>query len=130
MKALEQEAKEIFDVHPQLQVVYITSDGIGYEREHNANQHAKTLGNATVQKFNRADFDFSENSENDNAKGNSENSENDKNDENANRERLFAEYEALTGQKPPHNIGTEKLLQKIADLKVNTQNSTENIVES
>lgn len=125
MKSLEQEAREIFDAHPKLQTVYITSDGIGYEREHNANQHAKTLSNATVQKFDRADFDFSENSENDNAEGNSEN---DKNDENTERERLFAEYEALTGQKPPHNIGTEKLLQKIADLKAEneTKNKTEN----
>lgn len=119
MKALEQEAREIFDAHPKLQTVYVTSDGIGYEREHNANQHAKTLSNATVQKFDRADFDFSENSDNDNEEGNSEN---------ADRERLFAEYEALSGQRPPHNIGTEKLLQKIADLKAEneTKNKTEN----
>lgn len=53
MKSLEQEAKEIFEVHPKLNVVYITSDGIGYESEHNANQHAKDLKNKTVAKFER-----------------------------------------------------------------------------
>ncbi|MDO4782579.1 MAG: hypothetical protein Q4A09_05090 [Capnocytophaga felis] len=53
MKPLEQEAQEIFEAHPQLNVVYITSDGIGYEREHDANQHAKTLNDTTVTKFER-----------------------------------------------------------------------------
>lgn len=53
MKPLEQEAQEIFEAHPKLNVVYITSDGIGYESEHNANQHAKTLEDRSVAKFER-----------------------------------------------------------------------------
>lgn len=56
MKPLEQEAQEIFKAHPTLNKVYITSDGIGYEREHNANQHAKTLDDKTVTKFTREQF--------------------------------------------------------------------------
>ena len=53
MKPLEKEAQEIFEVHPTLKKVYITSDGIGYESEHNANQHAKTLDDKSVTKFER-----------------------------------------------------------------------------
>ncbi|GET46498.1 hypothetical protein [Capnocytophaga felis] len=53
MKPLEQEAQEIFEVHPTLKKIYITSDGIGYEREHDANQHAKTLEDKKVTKFER-----------------------------------------------------------------------------
>ena len=53
MKPLEKEAQEIFEVHPKLKKVYITSDGIGYEREHDANQHAKTLDDKSVTKFER-----------------------------------------------------------------------------
>lgn len=56
MKPLEQEAQEIFKAHPNLNKVYITSDGIGYEREHNANQHAKTLDDKTVTPFTREQF--------------------------------------------------------------------------
>lgn len=49
MKTLEQEAQEIFEVHPKLKVVYMTSDGVGYESEHNALQRAKQLdGKVTV----------------------------------------------------------------------------------
>ena len=53
MKPLEKEAQEIFSTHPKLKKVYITSDGIGYEREHDANQHAKTLDDKSVTKFER-----------------------------------------------------------------------------
>lgn len=46
-------------------------------------------------------------------------SEDNKKDEDEEREALLAEYEALFGQKAPHNIGTAKLIAKIEEKKQN-----------
>lgn len=60
MKLLEQEAKEVFEVHSQLDTIYMTSDGVAYQSEHNALQRAKELGGEVV-KFERNQFFKSEN---------------------------------------------------------------------
>lgn len=52
MKSLQEQAQEIFVIHPQLQVIYMTQDGVAYENENNAYQRAKEL-NSEVVRFER-----------------------------------------------------------------------------
>lgn len=138
---MEKKAKEIFDIYEDLNEIYMTADLQGFTEEHKAEAHTAYLDTKSVQRYKRAemnvpkttsttelDVDAKDEASKEDEDGGSEDkgedsedkgedSEDNKEDEDAEREALLAEYEALFGQKAPHNIGTAKLIAKIAEKK-------------
>lgn len=106
---LQQEADKLFDTHNHIDTLYITSDGQGFTEQQYADDHARYLKENKVYEFKRQGA-VVQGKGADILNGDPE------------REALFAEYESLTGQKPQHNIGTEKLRAKVAEIKENSTN--------
>lgn len=137
---MENKATEIFHIYEDLNEIYITADLQGFTEEHKAEAHTAYLDNKSIQRYKRAemnvpkarstaelDVDAKDEASKEDEDGGSEDngedkggdSEDNKKDEDEEREALLAEYEALFGQKAQHNIGTAKLLAKIAEKKQN-----------
>lgn len=133
---MEKKAKEIFDIYEDLNEIYMTADLQGFTEEHKAEAHTAYLDTKSVQRYKRAEMNVpkttrtteldvdakdeaSKEDEDGGSEDKGEDSEDNKEDEDAEREALLAEYEALFGQKAPHNIGTAKLIAKIAEKKQN-----------
>lgn len=110
---LKTAAKKLFDVHPNIEKLYLTSDGQGFTKEHHADDHSKKLVDKEVQPFTRASVleknDTSEDGETIKAVGE--------------REALVAKYELLFGEKPAHNIGVTKLKNRIAEKEAEVKNA-------
>lgn len=126
---LQAEAKKVLKLH-NLKEVYMTTDGQAFTKEHYANDHARILKDKKVQQFSRAELftehkgdsgkvlDITPKGDNPDAK-----QEQPFDYENVNkelledREFLIARFEALEGKKPAHNIGTDKLAEKVQELE-------------
>lgn len=125
----KQKANEIFKVYSDIDEVFITSDLQGFTEKERAENHTDYLADKRIYGFQRnSDFedgtpneDGGEPSEDGDPKPHTnepkENSEQPAAENNEERTALFAEYEQLFGQKPPHNIGIEKLRTKINEKK-------------
>lgn len=126
---LQAEAKKVLRLH-NLKEVYMTSDGQAFTKEHHANDHARVLNDKKVQQFSRAEL-FAEHKEDSvkvldiTPKGDNPDAKQEqpfdyeKVDKELleDREFLIARHEALEGKKPAHNIGTEKLAEKVQELE-------------
>lgn len=135
-------ADEIFKVYSDIDEVFITSDLQGFTEKERAESHTDYLSDKRIYDFQRnSDFedetpseDGSEDKGEPSENGDPEPHSNEPNEngklpnadsgepiaesnkpasEDEERTALFAEYEQLFGQKPPHNIGIEKLKAKI-----------------
>lgn len=107
MKVLEEaraKAKEIFTAYSDIDEIYITSDMQGFTDEIRAENHADKLKDKQIHHFYRFS-DFEE-----------------KTQEDEEREDLLEEYEQLFNSKPPHNISTKKLKEKISAKKKELDN--------
>lgn len=132
----KQKADEIFKVYSDIDEVFITSDLQGFTEKERAENHTDYLADKRIYGFQRnSDFEDetpSEDSGEPSKDGAPElqsnepvvtnevpnaNSEQPTANNDEERTALFAEYEQLFGQKPPHNIGTEKLRAKINEKK-------------
>lgn len=125
----KQKANEIFKVYSDIDEVFITSDLQGFTEKERAENHTDYLADKRIYGFQRnSDFedgtpneDGGEPSEDGDPKPHTnepkENSEQPAAENNEERTALFAEYEQLFGQKPPHNIGIEELRAKINEKK-------------
>ncbi|MBS9774952.1 MAG: hypothetical protein KGV59_07360 [Tenacibaculum sp.] len=102
MEKAQEIAVKLFAIHPQINKLYITTDGQGFSDLANAESHSRTLKNDKVVEFDRNVTPAKVETK----------TESDKN-----REALITEYTELFGKKPNHNIGTDTLRQKIADEK-------------
>lgn len=133
---MENKAKEIFDIYEDLNEIYMTADLQGFTEEHKAEAHTAYLNTKSIQRYKRAEMNLpkarstaeldvdakdeaSKEDEDGGSEDKGEDSEDNKQDEDSEREALLAEYEALFGQKAPHNIGTAKLISKIEEKKQN-----------
>lgn len=105
----KQKANEIFKVYSDIDEVFITSDLQGFTEKERAENHTDYLADKRIYGFQR-NSDFEDGTPNED--GEQPTAEN-----NEERTALFAEYEQLFGQKPPHNIGIEKLRTKINEKK-------------
>ena len=99
-------ALEIFKDHPELEEIYVTSDGQGFTNHEKANDNARYLKNKEVSRFQRgfeADYvDTPKNTEK---------------TADLDRETLAKEYEVLFGKSPAHNTKAETIAAKIAEKK-------------
>lgn len=114
VKLTKQKAGEIFRAYSDIDEVFITSDLQGFTEKEKADNHADYLTDKKVHHFYRnSDFEDEPNANSEEPTAESED-----------RTALLAEYEQLFGQKPPHNIGTTKLKEKIEEKKaeLNAQN--------
>lgn len=92
-------AKEIFTAYSDIDEIYITSDLQGFTDKIRAENHTDNLKDKQIHHFYRfSDFE-------------------DKTQEDEEREDLLEEYEQLFNSKPPHNIGTKTLKEKISAKK-------------
>lgn len=132
----KQKADEIFKVYSDIDEVFITSDLQGFTEKERAENHTDYLSDKRIYDFQR-NSDFEDETPNEDGGEPSEdgdpepqsnepvmtnevpnaNSEQPTANNDEERTALFAEYEQLFGQKPPHNIGTEKLRAKINEKK-------------
>lgn len=94
-KNLTNIAAEIFENYPNINTIYLTVDGQGFTDEEKAKDHARYHKDKTVKPFTRKSEEVP--------------ADNDPEE----REALMIKYEELFGQKAHHNIGTEKLKEKI-----------------
>lgn len=108
LEQAKQKADTIFTAYSDIDEVYITSDLQGFTDEIRAENHADTLKDKKIHHFQRtSDFEAP-------------------NPEDAEKEALLEEYEQLFGSKAPHNIGTKKLREKIAEKKKQDATPVEN----
>lgn len=132
----KQKADEIFKVYSDIDEVFITSDLQGFTEKERAENHTDYLSDKRIYDFQR-NSDFEDETPNEDGGEPSEdgdpepqsnepvitnevpnaNSEQPTANNDEERTALFAEYEQLFGQKPPHNIGIEKLKAKINEKK-------------
>ncbi len=111
-KDLQQKALEIFKVH-SFDKLYLTSDGQAFTKKHYAVDHSRKLEDKEVTPFERKDFTKTSNPQQD-APFDYEKIDKELSND---RDFLFARYEALIGKKAPHNIGTEKLAEKVQEIE-------------
>lgn len=111
---LQELANEVFKAH-DFEKVYMTSDGQAFTEEQYATDHARLLKDKKVYSFDSENVkqedkvDASQDHPFDYVKIDGELLED--------RAFLFARYEALEGEKAPHNIGTEELAEKVQELE-------------
>lgn len=117
---LEKQAKQVLKLH-KLKEVWMTSDGQAFTKEHYAIDHTRILKNKEVVKFVRTEFEaplqLNESKGIDPTQAQPFDYENVNKELLEDREFLIARYEALEGKKPAHNIGTEKLAEKVQELE-------------
>ena len=98
-------ALEIFKDHPELEEIYVTSDGQGFTDKNKAENQARYLKDRTIKTF---------------AKGFEENYVEEVEKPTVtelDREALAKEYEVLFGKSPAHNTKAETIAAKIAEKK-------------
>lgn len=98
----------IFAAHPKLDEIYITSDGQGFTDPEKAKDNARYHKDNSVKHFERG---FEESY----VDPDEETPKEKKEPELTERQKNFAKYEELFGNKPANNISNEKLIAAIAD---------------
>lgn len=109
-------AKALFESNSELNEVFLCSNGQGFTDSEMAENYAKQFDDDTVYTFKREGEEESVANEKANYEGAFDYEKIDREllDD---RAFLFARYEALEGKKAPHNIGTEKLAERVQELE-------------
>lgn len=118
-------AARIFKYNPELDEIFLTSDGQGFKSYEKAISHSTYLSDKKVTKVLRSDL---KNSGKDKTKDTDVDEEDedtattaDSSDDILNRDALIAEYTELYGKAPSHNIKTETLEARVAEAKANQE---------
>jgi len=126
-KKFEQEAKEFFadKKNANSNSLYVTSDGNMFRAEHYADDWKKSLTDKEVEVYRRDPIkvDISTDESVDNAGHSS--TETSKGSEDAVREELVKQYIELFDTRPAHNIGLEKLQDKITAKRIELEKEAE-----
>src|SRR5690625_2205335 len=122
-------AARIFKYNPELDKIFLTSDGQGFKEYEKAVAHSAYLSDKKVTTIERSQLKQGSKSGN-GAKDSDDETESittgsSEEDEAAQRELLIAEYTELYGKAPSHNIKTETLEARIAEAKANQKESEE-----
>ncbi len=118
MIILEDVAKRIFKQYPDLDEIFVTSDGQGFRKENDAIQHGKYLEDKKVKHFVRSNLQAQKELEDKKEtnptppKGKEENKE-EKDEDEIDRKDLLKQYAELFGKEAPTNIKTETLMDRI-----------------
>lgn len=111
IKDYQESAEAIFKAHANLEEIFVTSDGQGFTEKERAVNHSAILREKEVKFYHR----------------NSLQTKKVKDVEPSEKETLELRYEELYGSKPAHNIGIEKLKERIAEKEAElTKEETEN----
>lgn len=115
-------AQRIFQFHPELDEVWITSDGQGFTSESKASNNATYLKDQKIQHYQRSDFAKEQGEDEPETEPELETElepelEPELETEEGYRARLEAEYEKLYGKKPAWNAKTETIAERIAEKK-------------
>ncbi|HLS12221.1 MAG TPA: hypothetical protein VK050_08665 [Flavobacteriaceae bacterium] len=115
-------AARIFKYNPELDKIFLTSDGQGFKEYEKAVAHSAYLSDKKVTTIERSQLKQGSKSGN-GAKDSDDETESitpgssDEEDEASQRDLLIAEYTKLYGKAPSHNIKTETLEARVAEAK-------------